>query len=162
DEVRGLAQRSSQAAKDTAVLIEESIASASDGTTKVSRVAGAIEVITQSSNKVKLLVDEVNIGSQEQARGMAQIAKAVVEIEQVTQRTAAGSEQTASASQQLSAQAETMRKSIEGVRQLAGGSSGQPRAAHRRIAPPPEEPMRFQPVLAAREQIPLEDDFKEF
>ncbi|HEX7359390.1 MAG TPA: methyl-accepting chemotaxis protein [Bryobacteraceae bacterium] len=162
DEVRSLAQRSSQAAKDTAVLIEESIASANDGTAKVSRVAGAIEVITRSADKVKLLVDEVNIGSQEQARGMAQIAKAVVEIEQVTQRAAAGSEQTASASQQLSAQAETMRKSIEGVWQLAGGGSGQTRTAHRRILPAPEEPMRFQPVLAAREQIPLEDDFKEF
>jgi methyl-accepting chemotaxis protein/methyl-accepting chemotaxis protein-1 (serine sensor receptor) len=167
DEVRSLAQRSSQAAKDTAVLIEESIASSNGGTEKVSRVTHAIEAITESANKVKLLVDEVNVGSQEQARGMAQIAKAVVEIEQVTQRAAAGSEETASASQQLSAQAETMRKSIEGLRLLAGESAGQPQAARRRIAPVPEGHMRFEPVLAAarqtgREQIPLEGDFKEF
>jgi methyl-accepting chemotaxis protein/methyl-accepting chemotaxis protein-1 (serine sensor receptor) len=166
-EVRNLAQRSSQAAKDTAVLIEESIAKSNGGTVKVSRAADAIQAIAESANKVKLLVDEVNFGSQEQARGMAQIAKAVVEIEQVTQRAAASSEETASASEELSAQAEAMRNLIEGVRQLAGGVELQvarkPAVRRNRAVSVAQREPAF-PVApgAARKLIPLDGDFKEF
>ena len=69
DEVRNLAQRCAQAAKDTAALIEESIAKSNDGKAKVDQVAAAIRAITEESAKVKTLVDEVSLGSQEQARG---------------------------------------------------------------------------------------------
>jgi methyl-accepting chemotaxis protein len=178
DEVRNLAQRSSQAAKDTAVLIEESIAKANGGTAKVSRVADAIQAINESANKVKLLVDEVNIGSQEQARGMAQIAKAVIEIEQVTQRAAASSEETASASEELSAQAEAIHGLVEGVRLLAGGGalraarkpslrrnrfvSGAQRVSRPSPAPAWEQPAYAAASGAARDLIPLDADFKEF
>ncbi len=87
DEVRNLAQRCAQAAKDTAALIEESIAKSNDGKTKVDQVATAIRAITEESAKVKTLVDEVNLGSQEQARGIEQIGKAITQMEQVTQKT---------------------------------------------------------------------------
>jgi methyl-accepting chemotaxis protein len=176
DEVRNLAQRSSQAAKDTAILIEESISKSNGGTAKVARVAEVIQAITESANKVKLLVDEVNVGSREQARGMAQISKSVTEIERVTQTAAANSEETASASEELSAQAETMRGLVESVRQLAGcalAASGQ--AARKRPQERPAVALRRaatarQAVAPAgavagktsRELIPLEEDFKEF
>src|SRR4029077_12632547 len=61
DEVRNLAQRCAQAAKDTAALIEESIAKSNDGKAKVDQVADAIRSITESAGKVKTLVDEVNV-----------------------------------------------------------------------------------------------------
>jgi methyl-accepting chemotaxis protein/methyl-accepting chemotaxis protein-1 (serine sensor receptor) len=108
DEVRNLAQRSAQAARDTAGLIEESMAKSSDGKLKVDQVAAAIRSITGEFGKVKSLVDEVNQGSQEQTRGIERVAKAIVEMQQLTQRAAAGSEETASAAQQLNAQSETL------------------------------------------------------
>ena len=71
DEVRNLAQRSAQAARDTAGLIEESIVKSSDGKVKVDQVATAIRSITEKSAKAKALVDDVKSGSQEQASGLA-------------------------------------------------------------------------------------------
>src|SRR5207342_1997764 len=65
DEVRNLAQRSAQAAKDTATLIEESIANSNDGNSKLEQVANAITGITEKTVRVKTLVDEVHLGSQE-------------------------------------------------------------------------------------------------
>lgn len=118
DEVRSLAQRSAQAAKDTAALIEESIAKSNQGSTRLQRVAEVIRAITASTVKVKTLVDEVNLGSQEQARGIEQISKAIAQMDQVTQNTAASAEQSASASQELSAQAEAMKHAVRKLSQL--------------------------------------------
>jgi methyl-accepting chemotaxis protein len=118
DEVRSLAQRSAQAAKDTATLIEESIAKSNEGSTRLQRVAGVIRAITDSTVKVKTLVDEVNLGSQEQARGIEQISKAIAQMDHVTQSTAASAEQGASASQELSAQAEAMKHAVRKLSRL--------------------------------------------
>jgi methyl-accepting chemotaxis protein-like sensor len=117
DEVRNLAQRSAQAARDTAGLIEESIAKSNDGKTKLEQVAKAVRSITESAGKVKTLVDQVKFGSQEQARGIEQVSKAITQMEKVTQATAAGAEESASASEELTAQSEAMR---EIVVELAG------------------------------------------
>ncbi|HEX9117463.1 MAG TPA: methyl-accepting chemotaxis protein, partial [Anaerolineae bacterium] len=113
DEVRNLAQRCAQAARDTAALIEESIAKSNDGQTKVDQVAAAIRAITEESGEVKMLVDEVNLGSQEQTRGIEQIRKAIVQMEQVTQKTAASAEESASAAEQLNAQSEAVKDIVE-------------------------------------------------
>ena len=100
DEVRNLAQRSSQAARDTAALIEESIAKSDDGKTKVDQVAAVMHSIIEQSSQVKTLVDEVNLGSQEQTLGIEQVAKAISQMEQVTQTTAANAEESAAAAEQ--------------------------------------------------------------
>ncbi len=121
DEVRNLAQRSAQAAKDTATLIEESIARSNEGGTRLKEVAGVIGAITASAAHVKTLVDEVSLGSQEQARGIGEITRAVQEMSQVTQSTAAGAEEGAAASEELSAQAETMSQAVGRLRQMVGG-----------------------------------------
>ncbi len=114
DEVRNLAQRSAQAAKDTAGLIEESIAKSSEGSAKLQQVAEVIRAITDSATKVKTLVDEVNLGScEEQARGIDEISKAINQgMNQVTQSTAANAEESASASEELSAQAEALNQVV--------------------------------------------------
>ncbi len=113
DEVRNLAQRSAQAAKDTADLIEESIQKSSEGSTRLEEVTGAIRTITESTAKAKLLIDDVNSGSKDEAEGMEQISLAINQMEQVTQRNAASAEEGASASQELSAQAESMQIVVE-------------------------------------------------
>ena len=112
DEVRSLAQRCAQAAKDTAELIENSISKSSGGKTKVDQVAVAVREIAEIAGRVKILVDEVNVGSEEQARGIAQIGKAITQMEQVTQRTAAGAEESASAAEELTAQSETVKEIV--------------------------------------------------
>jgi methyl-accepting chemotaxis protein/methyl-accepting chemotaxis protein-1 (serine sensor receptor) len=123
DEVRNLAQRCAQAAKDTAGLIEESIAKSNDGKTKLDQVATAVRSITEVANKVKTLVDEVKLGSEEQARGIEQVAKAITQMEKVTQTTAANAEESASASEELSAQSDTLRAIVARLNGMVGGGS---------------------------------------
>jgi methyl-accepting chemotaxis protein/methyl-accepting chemotaxis protein-1 (serine sensor receptor) len=123
DEVRNLAHRSAQAAKDTAALIEESIAKSNEGNKKLQLVAGSIQQVTGSATQVKVLVDEVDVGSQEQSRGIEQIATAVSQMESVTQRSAANAEESAAASEELAAQAQTLYDVAERVRALVNGSS---------------------------------------
>jgi methyl-accepting chemotaxis protein/methyl-accepting chemotaxis protein-1 (serine sensor receptor) len=121
DEVRNLAQRSAQAAKDTAGLIEESIARSNEGSRRLDHVTQVIRTITESAAKVKTLVDEVNLGSQEQARGIAVISKSISQMDSVTQANAATAEQSASASEELSAQAEALENIARDLRTLVGG-----------------------------------------
>ena len=124
DEVRNLAHRSAQAAKDTAVLIEESIAKSTEGDKKLQLVAGSIQQVTGRASQVKVLADEVDVGSQEQSRGIEQIATAVVQMEAVTQRSAASAEESAAASEELAAHAQTMYDIVERLRKLVGGGTG--------------------------------------
>jgi methyl-accepting chemotaxis protein len=121
-EVRNLAQRSAQAAKDTASLIEDSIAKSHDGKAKLDLVAQGIHDITAKVAEIKTLVDAVKTGSTEQARGIEQIARAIGQMEQVTQSAAAHAEQSASAGEQLSAQAVSTNEIVEKLTTLVGAS----------------------------------------
>jgi methyl-accepting chemotaxis protein/methyl-accepting chemotaxis protein-1 (serine sensor receptor) len=123
DEVRNLAQRCAQAAKDTAALIEESIAKSNDGKSKVDQVAVAIRFITEESARVKTLVDEVSLGSLEQTRGIEQIAKALTQMEQVTQQSAANAEESAAAAEELTAQASTLMEVVEQLGSMVGSAA---------------------------------------
>ncbi len=107
DEVRTLAQRSARAAKDTEALLEESLARTGDGTARVEAVAGVITAITGDVARLEILVSEVRQASHQQSQGIAQVSQAIVQMEQVTQTTAATAEQTAAASAELNAHAET-------------------------------------------------------
>jgi methyl-accepting chemotaxis protein/methyl-accepting chemotaxis protein-1 (serine sensor receptor) len=120
DEVRTLAQRSAQAAKDTASLIEESIFKSKDGKNKLDHVAAAVRSVTESASKVNTLVEEVRLGSEEQARGIQQVAKAVVQMQSITQQTAASAEASASDSHQLSTQSGTLRDAVGQLNAMVG------------------------------------------
>jgi methyl-accepting chemotaxis protein len=120
DEVRNLAQRCGQAAKDTAVLIEDSIVKSSDGGAKLHSVSMAIRSITESTDEVMALVADVNSGSQHQRKGIDGIAQSLAQIEQVTQRSAANAEETASASEEMAAQAKTLRHIVEALETMVG------------------------------------------
>jgi methyl-accepting chemotaxis protein len=123
DEVRSLAQRSAQAAKDTAILIEESISKSNGGKVKVDQVASAIRGITENSSKIKTLVDEVSLGSEEQSRGLEQIARAITQMEHVTQTTAANAEESAAAAEELNAQSEALRDVVARLNAMISGQS---------------------------------------
>jgi len=123
DEVRNLAQRSAQAAHDTASLIQESIDKALQGKTQVDRVVGSIRAISQSSTKIASLVDGIAAGSAEECRGLDQIAKAISQMEQVTQMTAANAEESAASAEELNAQSDTMRDLVHQLNLLVNGSN---------------------------------------
>ncbi|MGJ5819540.1 methyl-accepting chemotaxis protein [Paludibaculum fermentans] len=125
EEVRNLAQRCGQAAKDTSALIEESIAKSKHGKTRVDEVATAVRSISTDSTRIQLLVEEVSQGSNQQATAMSQIGKAVVEMEQVTQSIAANAEEGASAAQELNAQSETLRDVVRQLSAMVGGGASQ-------------------------------------
>jgi methyl-accepting chemotaxis protein len=123
DEVRSLAQRSAQAARDTATLIETSITRTQQGSERVQQVADAINTITTSISKVKGLVDEVSLASRQQSQGIDQVAQAVAQMEKVTQSTAATAEESAAASEELSAQAATAMDVVRQLETLVGAQS---------------------------------------
>ncbi len=130
EEVRNLAQRSAQAAKDTAGLIEESISRSHDGKNKLDLVTAAVRSITGSAEKVKVLVDQVKAGSEEQSRGIEQVAKSLVQIESVTQTTAANAQDNAAASDRLNAQSETLRAVVARLESMIGGTAGAGASIH--------------------------------
>jgi methyl-accepting chemotaxis protein/methyl-accepting chemotaxis protein-1 (serine sensor receptor) len=162
DEVRNLAQRSAQAAKDTAALIEESIGKSKEGSQKLDLVARSIQGITASSGQVKALVDQIDLGSHEQSRGIEQIGGAVGQMEQVTQRNAANAEESAAAAEELSSQAEALRGIAGELERVVGGQGEKGRSAAaggsaRRVAAGPR-PVHAAPArAAARAAFPLDD-----
>ena len=170
DEVRNLAQRCAQAAKDTAALIEESITKSDDGQAKVNHVAVAIHAITEESAKVKTLVDEVSLGSQEQTRGIEQIAKALTQMEQVTQQSAANAEESAAAAEELTAQASTLMEVVHQLNLMVGGMQQQEfgRAEHRGWHPSAVDHkaafkgtnLHTSKKPAKSDPLPMEADFK--
>lgn len=120
DEVRNLAQRSAQAARDTAILIEESISKSNGGKHKVDQVAKAIQSITEQSTQVKTLVDEVQLGSEEQSRGIEQIGKAILQMEHLTQKSAATAEESAAAARHLSTQSSALKDIVAQMNHIIG------------------------------------------
>jgi methyl-accepting chemotaxis protein len=122
DEVRNLAHRSAQAAKDTSALIEGSIAKSTDGKVKVDQVAAVIHAIVGEAAKVKTLVEQMSAGSVQQAQGTDQIARAIIQMEQVTQQTAASAEQGAAAAEELTAQSGALNDLMTRLTDLVGAS----------------------------------------
>ena len=97
-EVRNLAQRSAQAAKDTAEIIESNIHLSEQGVSVSKNVNESLTEINNQAQKVSDLLDEISAASQEQSQGIAQINKAISQMEQVVQSNASTAQESASAS----------------------------------------------------------------
>jgi len=174
DEVRNLAQRCAQAAKDTAGLIEESIAKTHDGGQKLEEVTKAITAITEDAGKVKTLIDEVSLGSQEQARGLEQVSKAISQMEQVTQKNAASAEEGAAAAEELNAQSASLQEVMGRLTVLVGSSemaaadadapvkaSRKPRKVSRSPVVGVRKMAAMPPNAFGENDFPMEEPFKE-
>ncbi len=112
EEVRNLAQRSAQAAKNTADMISESVKNAEDGVQIADEVSKSFGAIAGSAKKVNDLIAEIAAASQEQAQGIDQVNTAVAQMDKVTQQNAANSEESASAAEELSSQAEELQSMV--------------------------------------------------
>ena len=112
DEVRSLAQRSAEAARDIANLAEESAAKTGEGNSKLDRVAGAMRSLIEHTARVKVLIDEMVVSTEELVQGTGQISENMRGFEAGVQSAAATSEQTAATGQELSAQAANLRELV--------------------------------------------------
>ena len=124
EEVRNLALRSADAAKNTAELIEGTVKKVKGGYYLVERTNNAFSKVAKSSSKVGELISEIATASNEQAQGIEQTNTAVAEMNKVTQQNAANAEKSASASEELNAQAEQMMEIIGELSALVVGSRG--------------------------------------
>ena len=123
DEVRNLAQRSAQAAKETAEKIEDSIAKSANGVALSSKVTESLKEIVNKASQVDELVAEIATASREQSQGIDQVNTAVTQMDKVTQANAASAEECASASEELSAQAATLREIVGELQILVTGGA---------------------------------------
>ncbi len=123
EEVRNLAQRSAEAAKSTAELIEGSQKNSDNGVTASAEVTKIVEQIMESIQKVAQLIAEVSAASDEQSQGIDQVNTAVAQMDKVTQNNAANSEESASASEELSSQAQNLNAMVDELINIVGGSS---------------------------------------
>lgn len=108
DEVRSLSARCAEASRETATLIEASVAASRQGRSKLEEVSAAIQSISAEVENVKELVEQVSSGSRQQADSMQQINTAIGQMNDVTQRTAAAAEESAAAGQQLDSEARSL------------------------------------------------------
>lgn len=126
EEVRNLAQKSAQATKDTAKIIESNLSLSKESSESTIQVNKDIGEINDQVQKVSELLDEIAVASKEQAQGIEQINMAIRQMEQVVQENASTAEESASASRELSSQAANV-KDIVGVLQvLAVGQDSSP------------------------------------
>jgi len=124
DEVRNLAQRSAQAAKETAAKIEGAISRTGQGVEISNKVAATLNEIVTKARQVDELAAEVASASHEQTQGITQINTAVGQMDKVTQSNAASAEESAAAAEELNAQAVTMKSSVDELLKLVGGTNG--------------------------------------
>lgn len=112
EEVRNLAARSANAAKETTDMIENSIRKSQDGTRIAKSTSEALNEIVKEVEKVADLVSDIAVASNEQAAGLEQINIGILQVSQVVQSNSATSEESAAASEELSGQASLLREMV--------------------------------------------------
>lgn len=112
EEVRNLAARSANAAKETTEMIEGSIKKVEGGTKIANETAEALKQMVNGIEKVAVLVHDIDVASNEQATGIAQINQGIMQVSQVVQTISSTSEESAAASEELSSQAELLREMV--------------------------------------------------
>jgi methyl-accepting chemotaxis protein len=123
EEVRNLARRSAEAARETTERIQESVDNADRGVAISQEVGTALDQITEGARKVNDLVGEIAQASVEQTQGVEQVQSAVQQMDGITQENAASAEESASAAEELSAQAAELNKMVESLKNLVDGQS---------------------------------------
>lgn len=123
EEVRNLAQRSAEAARNTSALIESSQSTSERGTSVAMEVSENLKKIEESVNSVGTLVDEITAAANEQKTGISEISTVMHEMDKVVQGNASNSEESASSAEELSSQAAELTNIVNSLKSLVGGSN---------------------------------------
>ena len=123
DEVRNLAMRAAEAAKNTAGMIESTVAKVKQGSTLVDKTNLDFRKVADCVTKSGELIGEIAAASHEQSQGIEQINSAIAEMDKVVQENSANAEESASASQQMDAQARNLEEYLKDLVTLVGGYS---------------------------------------
>ncbi|REK56581.1 MAG: methyl-accepting chemotaxis protein [Thermobacillus sp.] len=157
EEVRNLAARSANAAKETTELIEGSIRKADTGTKIAQETANALQQIVDDVSKVAALVDSIATASNEQAIGINQINQGIMQVSQVVQQTSANLEEGAATSEELSAQANLLNDQVRRFK-LRRVHGGYPQSVNDRQAAAVSQDAMPEPVAKVRHtKIALSD-----
>ena len=135
EEVRSLAMRSAEAAKNTTQVIERSLKKAEEGVVINQEASVAFEAIGKQVQKVVDVITEIAESSQQQHDSVARINKGVDSVSRETQQGAAATEETASAAEQLAGQAEMMRALTAQFRLGSAPQASQPKSGGRWRSP---------------------------
>jgi len=111
-EVRTLAGKSADAAKQIKHLIENTVSSIENGTDKIEQTSDSLAQINDSIQKVSDIVSEISAASQEQQSGVRQINNAIGEIDHSTQQNAALVEETTAAAQSMTSESERLKQVV--------------------------------------------------
>jgi methyl-accepting chemotaxis protein len=122
EEVRNLAQRSAEAAKETAARISMSTEKSEQGVLISDKMATNLAAILEKTRQLDERIAEIAESSRQQNEGIAQVNNAVASMDKVTQENAALADQSASASEELKAQAEQVRIEVAGLMRMAHGN----------------------------------------
>ena len=123
EEVRSLAQRCSQAARDTASLIGDSIVRSKEGNGNLEQVSAAIRGVTASAAEIRTLVEQVTQSTREQTLAIEQVDQAMANISRITQQTAANAHETASAGADLDSQSRRLNEMALQLTELVAGKA---------------------------------------
>jgi hypothetical protein len=141
NEVRSLALRSADAARETADRIADSIQKAQAGVAINTRVSASLSQIVSRAREADTLVAQIAAAALEQSQGVAQLNTAVTQLDRITQRNAAGAEESASVTNELQEESSRLKRSVLDLQSLLGGDSEAPSAA-------PAWSPRLQPLSA--------------
>ncbi|WP_107316655.1 methyl-accepting chemotaxis protein [Achromobacter xylosoxidans] len=159
-EVRSLAQRSAQAAKEIKGLIEDSVSKVGAGSQQVERAGATMQEIVASVKRVTDIMGEISAASEEQSSGIDQVNRAVSQMDEVTQQNAALVEEAAAAAGSLQEQAQRLAEAVAVFKINAGDVIEVPArqlAQHRsapRVAAPQAETVAPTPAPATTAAAP--------
>ncbi|GAA4429260.1 methyl-accepting chemotaxis protein [Acidovorax lacteus] len=154
-EVRTLAQRSAEAAKEIKSLIHASVEKVETGTRLVADAGTTMEDIVRSVQRVTDMIGEITAAASEQSAGVSQVNQAVGNLDQMTQQNAALVEESAAAAQSLREQADQLAQVVAVFRTAGGMSTAAPRAvAPRAAAAPAPLPAAPRPAAVPRAPAP--------
>ena len=124
NEVRSLAMRAAEAARETADLIEQTVHKVQEGTVLVHKTNDEFSKVSTGTGKVSVLINEISSATKEQTEGVGQINKALQEMDTVVQSNAATAEESASASEELFAESNTLLGHVRELQTLITGEGG--------------------------------------
>ncbi|UQZ90357.1 hypothetical protein C4J81_14550 [Deltaproteobacteria bacterium Smac51] len=183
EEVRNLASRSAEAARNTATLINYTITNIQTGTSLLETATSNVGTVSDRSGRVGSLLSDVAEASKEQSQGIGQITQAMLEMDKVTQANAATAEESASSATQMSNQAALLLEAVDSLVAMARGQAAigmRSSTPARKSLPKPKVslggtstastatkalPPASKPATVSKKEtdaFPMDDDFSDF